>query len=253
MALKQAKVITVTSTKGGTGKTTLALSLAGLISQDKKRVLILDADLYGCAIGLSTLSDPDKTIFTLVDDLKNNRYIDQADYVSKYNEYLYILPAPKDPRQANKIGSKYLSIILSKVKPKYDYIIMDTNHTLTDFNLVALDESDEILYVITNDPVDLKNMRTITSIFTDIEKTNYKIILNDALSSSKGYLTKYDIKHMIKDNIDYIIPSSFVIKNIDSYVLDGKIITLDKKIKTHYKKGMDALNKIKTAITKEEE
>ena len=45
MALKQAKIITVTSTKGGVGKTTLALNLAGLISLDKKKVLVLDADL----------------------------------------------------------------------------------------------------------------------------------------------------------------------------------------------------------------
>ena len=113
MALRQAKIITVTSVKGGTGKTTLALNLAGLISLDKKKVLVLDADLYGNAVALSTKADADRTLFTLVDDLKNNRYTADNDYVTKYNEYLSILPAPKDPRQANKIGNKYLNIVLS--------------------------------------------------------------------------------------------------------------------------------------------
>ena len=253
MALKQAKIITITSAKGGTGKTTLALSLTGLLSEEKKKILLLDADLYGCGIALSTKANPDKTLFTLVDDLKNNRYQTEEDYVTKYNEYIHILPAPKDPRLSNKISSKYLSLALSKLKTRYDYIIMDTNHIMNEFNLVALDASDEILYVVTNDPVDLKNMRTIVSIFTDIEKTNYKIILNEALKSRLGYLTKYDIRHMIHDNIDYIIPSSFFIKNIDTYTLDGKIITLDKKIKTHYKKGINILEKIKASILTEEE
>ena len=237
MALKQAKIITITSAKGGTGKTTLALSLIGLLSEEKKKILLLDADLYGCGIALSTKANPDKTLFTLVDDLKNNRYQTEEDYVTKYNEYIHILPAPKDPRLSNKISGKYLSLALSKLKTRYDYIIMDTNHIMNEFN----------------HPVDLKNMRTIVSIFTDIEKTNYKIILNEALKSRLGYLTKYDIRHMIHDNIDYIIPSSFFIKNIDTYTLDGKIITLDKKIKTHYKKGINILEKIKASILTEEE
>ena len=252
MALRQAKIITVTSVKGGVGKTTLALNLAGLISLEKKKVLVLDADLYGNAVALSTKADQDKTLFTLVDDLKNNRFISEQDYVTKYNEYLSILPAPKDPRQANKIGSKYLNIVLSKLKPRYDYIIIDTNNTLDDFNLIALDNSDEVLFVITNDPVDLKNMRTIVSIFTDIEKENYKIILNETVSS-RNYLTNYDMKHMIHANIDYIIPTSFTIKNIDNYVLEGKILTLDNKIRSRYKKGIQSLEKIKDSILKKEE
>lgn len=252
MALKQAKIITVTSTKGGVGKTTLALNLAGLISLDKKKVLVLDADLYGNAVAISTKADQDKTLFTLVDDLKNNRFISEQDYVTKYNDYLSILPAPKDPRQANKIGSKYLNIVISKLKPRYDYIIIDTNNTLDDFNLIALDNSDDVLFVITNDPVALKNMRTVVSIFTDIEKENYKIILNETVSS-RNYLTNYDMKHMIHANIDYIIPASFTIKNIDNYVLEGKILTLDNKIRTRYKKGIQSLEKIKDSILKKEE
>ncbi len=253
MSLKQAKIITITSAKGGTGKTTLALALTGLLSEEKKKVLLLDADLYGCGVALSTKANPDKSLFTIVDDLKNNRYVTEEEYVTKYNDYIYILPAPKDPRLSNKISSKYLNIAISKLKTRYDYIVMDTNHTMTEFNLVALDAADELLYVVTNDPVDLKNMRTIVSIFNDIEKTNYKIILNEALSSRLGYLTKYDIRHMIHDNIDYVIPASFFIKNIDSYTLDGKIITLDKKIRTRYKKGINILEKIKASVLVKEE
>lgn len=251
MALKRARIITLTGVKGGTGKTTLALSLAGLISEEKKKVLILDIDVYGCAVAMSTNANADKNIFTLVDDLKNNRYVTDKDYVTMYNDYLSVLPAPKDPRQANKVTGKYLEIVLSKIVSRYDYIIIDTDDSFDDLNLVALDNSYLTFLVMTNNPVDVKNMHTIVSLFNDIEKENYKIILNESLNK-ENKLQKYDTKHMIRANIDYVIPKSFYIKNIDSYTLDGKIISLDKKIKLKYKKGIKELEKIKEYIMKED-
>ena len=46
MALNKAKVITVTSVKGGVGKTTTVLNLAGICSKIGKKTLIVDLDLY---------------------------------------------------------------------------------------------------------------------------------------------------------------------------------------------------------------
>ena len=46
MALKQAKVITVTSVKGGTGKTTFTLSLAGILANKNLKTIIVDMDLH---------------------------------------------------------------------------------------------------------------------------------------------------------------------------------------------------------------
>ena len=45
-----------------------------------KRVLILDADLYGGSIALALNKKVDKTIFNFVDDYNNNRYSDLNDY-----------------------------------------------------------------------------------------------------------------------------------------------------------------------------
>ena len=47
------KVISISSVKGGVGKTTLTLNLAGIYQQLKKRVLIIDFDLYSG--GVATL------------------------------------------------------------------------------------------------------------------------------------------------------------------------------------------------------
>ena len=190
MALRQAKIVTITSVKGGSGKTTLALSLAGELSLQKKSVLLLNLDLYESALAMHTGSDADRNLFTLIDDLKNNRYTSEVDYVSKYDEYISVLPAPKDPRLASKITNKYIQIVLSKLKTRYDFIIIDTNHTMDSINLMVLDNSDEIFYVIEKDPIQIKNMKTIVSIFGDIEKENYHIVLNEATRKTKGPLPR---------------------------------------------------------------
>ena len=44
------KIISINSVKGGVGKTTLAISLAGIYSLMKKKVLLIDLDLYSGGI-----------------------------------------------------------------------------------------------------------------------------------------------------------------------------------------------------------
>lgn len=244
MAINQAKVVTVTSVKGGVGKTITTLNLAGILLKKEIKTLVIDLDLYGGGIATSLNIDNETDIYKLVDDLTNNRFTFIDNYIVKYNEFIDVLPAPKEPRFATKISAKYINIILTKAKLKYDFILIDTNHFLNDINLTAFDLSDETLYVISNDPIDLKNMRSMVSIMKDMEKTNYKIILNNAKDKLKSNITNFDIKSVIKDNIDYIIPSSFYNKNINKYIVDGKILVLDKNNKKYFKIFESIINNI---------
>ena len=74
MERNKGKIITVTSTKGGVGKTITTLNLAGVFSNLKKKVLVIDFDLYGGAVATYLNSKNDKTIFNLITDLSNNKY-----------------------------------------------------------------------------------------------------------------------------------------------------------------------------------
>lgn len=250
MALNKAKVFTITSVKGGVGKTTTVLNLAGIYSRMNKKVLIIDLDLYSGDIAATLNLNYNNDIYNLFEEINNKKFNSFDDYVTSYNEYIKVLAAPKDPRFGRKIDSKILNLILYKASMKFDVILIDTNHILTDINLVALDASDQILYLINNDSMNLKNMKTMVSILNNMDKSNYRIILNESNNKGKTYYNKYDIKNIINKNVNYIIPSSFYIKNIDKYIIEGKILTLENSIYKKYKSAMKIYDMIALDILK---
>ena len=250
MALNKAKIITITSVKGGVGKTTTVLNLAGVFSKLNKRVLLIDLDLYSGDIASTLNVDYDYDIYNLYEDINNNRFDNLDNYIVSYNDNIKVLASPKDPRSARKITSKTLSLILYKASMKFDIILIDTNHILTNINLFAYDFSDEIFYIINNDSMNLKNMKNYVSILKDMNKTNYKIILNESVSRDSGYFNKYDIKNIINKNVNYIIPSSFFIKKFDRYLIEGNVVTLHS-ISRRHKKAMKIFNLIAEDVLKE--
>lgn len=223
------KVLCLFGVKGGIGKSILSMNLAGVASNKVFKTLIIDMDIYGGSIAVSLNKTVDKTIYNFVDDYNNNRFKDIKDYIINYNDYIDYISSPKDPRQSNKIDSSYLEILIDKAKFNYDLVILDTNHILNEVNLSMLDKADDILLILSNDFFDIKNMRNLISIFKDLDKNNYKILLNNSLNNKNEYFNLYDIKDIIKNNIDYVISNKFYIKDIDNYIMDGNIVTLDKK------------------------
>lgn len=229
MSLKKAKVVTITSVKGGTGKSTFTLCLAGALSKNKIKTVILDLDLSSGVIAPSLNIKQTNDVYTLTDDMANGRYENLDKYICKYDEYIDVISSTNDPRNALKIYPGYIENLIKQLEYKYDMVLIDTNHATSNINLTIFDVSTTIMYIISDDLMDLKNMKTMLSIYEDMNVDKYKIVLNNSLRKSVG---KYEVKTVLERDIDYIIPSNFYEKNIQKYVYNGKILTLEKDDKT---------------------
>lgn len=238
------KIISITSSKGGVGKTIFATNLAGVYDYLKRKVLLIDMDLSCGGISVLLNLDKTKTIYNLNDDIINNRFSEAENYVYHYSEYVDIIPSCRDPRQGNKIDSKVLEQIISVYKYYYDVLLIDTTHVPVEATLTALELSDKVLFMITDNPLDLKNSASMLAILKDYNKENVKVILNNAYRNEKKYFSKFDIKSVIKHNIDYILPESFFIPNINKYIMEGDILVLNKKLAFKNIKDKELLIKI---------
>ena len=238
------KIITISSVKGGVGKTTMTLNLAGIYCELNKRVLIIDLDLYSGGIAASLNVKNKKDIYTMIDSMATNRFTELKKYVTTYNKNIDVLACPKDPRMGAKVSGRYIPVIFDLAKKEYDVVLVDTYHILDEINLTALDYSYMTLFIITNDIVDLKNMKSLISIFKDTDKKNYLILLNNSRDIGKDYLSLYDIRTIIKNNIDYTLSKNYYIKNIDKYTISGEILTLNNSINLFHSKDINNMKKM---------
>lgn len=239
----KSKVIAITSGKGGVGKTIFAINLAGVYHHLKKKVLLIDMDL-SCGGVAVLLNLNNKTIYNLGDDILNNRFKDSREYVSHYSEYIDILPSCKDPRQGSRIDLKLIEQIITLYKNNYDVIILDTTHIPTPYTLQSLDLADKVLFMITDNIIDLKNSSSYLTILNEIKEDNVSVILNNSINTQKNYFSKFDIKNIIKHNIDYILPSSMYVNNINKYLMEGSILVLNKNLSFKNKSDSELLIKI---------
>lgn len=223
--MARGKIVCFYGGKGGVGKTTTLLSLAGTLSKLNKKVLIVDLDLTNGAIAISLNREANKTIFNFVEDYINNKYNDLDKYITKYDENISFVASPKDPRYASRIDVKYIDILLEKSVYNYDVVLIDTPSILNEISVYSLDKSDIVYLLTTNDCVSLKNIKNLVNLFIENNLDKYKIILNNSFIPNKDYFSNYDIKNIIGHNIDYVISSSFHVNNLDELVVNGEIIT----------------------------
>lgn len=229
---KKGKLITITSMKGGVGKTIFTILFAAALKKLDKKVLIVDLDLYNGDIAFSLNLDIKSTIYNLCDDVANNRYKSDllSEYIVKYDENIDIISAPKDPRQASKIDKRNLDIVLRSFAGKYDVVLIDTNHILTVTNMVAFECSDTILNIFTNDAFDIKNTKNFVALCKNMKVDNLKLLLNCAVDDRKKYFSEYDIESVIKGEINYILSKNYYIKNLDKIIIEGKTLEVCEKV-----------------------
>ncbi len=249
---RQSKIITITSSKGGVGKTIFLLNLAGIMSKLDKKVLIVDCDFLGGSISLNLNTTCTKTVFNISDDMFGNNYETYKNYVTPYLPNIDFVGSSKDPRDSIKINIDSIIAFINEAKNDYDAVLIDTTHGLNVNNIKILDKSDIILYMLTNDLMDIKNSRNYLDVVSDTDISNLKIILNNSRDINLNYFSNYEIKKAINKNIDYTLDKTLYIKNITSFLLEGEIFTLNRSLTFKEKRDFYKMQALALDLLKEE-
>lgn len=75
----------------------------------KKKVLIIDLDLYAGSIDLLLKLKMKRDLFNLIDDLNNNSFETIENYITKYDDYIDVIASPKIRCCSHGIDSLNLS------------------------------------------------------------------------------------------------------------------------------------------------
>ena len=147
------KVIVLVSSKGGSGKSTIAVGLAAAFSASQKKVLLIDAD-EGARCLDSLLSLNENTVADLSDVLLDFDSFYDACVTVPNLEGVNIIMSPilNEP-----IDFAKLSKVLKQVADKYDYIIVDTKGQIPASRLGMLDLAADFISVTTTDQISIKN------------------------------------------------------------------------------------------------
>ena len=162
------KIVTIYSPKGGTGCTTLAVNLAITLNNEDTRVALVDGNLQFGDVAVFLNEQGKNTIIDLAPRAEELDPEIVEDVMLKHaGSGLHVLAAPSRPEYAERVSSSQFGKVLEYLRQMYSYVIVDTASLLTDATLAAIDVSDLIVLVTTQDIPSIKNCR----LFLDLLQT----------------------------------------------------------------------------------
>lgn len=173
------KVVQLTSTMPGEGKTYATINLALSYAHTGNRVLVIDLDLRKGK--MSKLIDA-KNHFGMSSYLsgKTSSFDDITTRGIKHANLDFISTGPIPPNPANLLMSDVFKNMISELRNNYDYIFMDTVPALMIADAVLVNRiADITLYVMRNSMVDKNYLKEIEKMYRANKFTNMLILLTD--------------------------------------------------------------------------
>ncbi|MFC2143036.1 cell division ATPase MinD [Candidatus Aenigmatarchaeota archaeon] len=178
------RVIDVCSGKGGVGKTVVATNLAATLQGIGKRVAVIDCNLTTAHMGLHL--GMHKNTNTLNNYLRNEVKLEDTLYDHVTN--IKVVPASLEVRDLIDIDSSRMKDDIKRVFADYDYVILDSAPGLGKEALIAMNASDELLFVATPHVPSLVDIAKYTHFAEKIGHNPIGVVLNRVKNK------KYEIK-----------------------------------------------------------
>jgi pilus assembly protein CpaE len=201
------KIITVYSPKGGTGCTTLATNIAVTLNNDDTSVLIVDSNLqFGdVAIFLNEQGKFSVNDLTSRADELDPEVVNSV-LIKHSKSGVKILAAPYRPEQAENVTPEQFTKLLRYLRQLYSYIVLDTSSTLTDVTLAAIDASDVIVLITTQDIPAIKNARLFIDVTEALGIEDQRLIFVMNRYDKRVGITAEKVSENFKQQISAVIP-----------------------------------------------
>ncbi|NMA44778.1 MAG: AAA family ATPase [Candidatus Diapherotrites archaeon] len=196
-----ARVITIASGKGGTGKTTITANLGVALSKLGKKVLLIDADV--AMANLSLILGMQSSPITLHDVLLGEAQVFDAIYDGP--EGVQFIPSGLSLDNYKRVDSERMASIISQLNEKYDFILLDAAAGIEKNVLSALSASQETLLVtMPTSPAIADALKTKIV----AQRLNSKVIgvVVNFVMNEKGEISRQEISGILELPVFGLVP-----------------------------------------------
>jgi pilus assembly protein CpaE len=201
------KVVVVYSPKGGVGCTTLATNLAVTLHNDETPVVLVDGNLqFGDAAVM--LNERGKN--SVVDLAPRAHELDpevvEEVLLTHGGSGIKVLAAPSKPEEAENVSGEAFANILDYLRRIYSYIVVDTSSTLTDVSLNAIDSSDILILLATQDIPAINNARLFLDLVDVLKVDRSQILFVMNRYDKRIAITPEAVGENLKHDVSIVLP-----------------------------------------------
>lgn len=210
--VEAARVITILSPKGGSGKTTLATNLAvGLARSQRGRTVLVDLDLQFGDVGAALGLRPEQTMADVTRAPSNLDATMLKVFLTAHESGIFALCAPETPIEADDISAAHCSVVIELLRSEFSFVVVDTPAGLDDYTLCAIERSTDLLFVGSMDVASLRSLRKEIDVLDRLGMNSARrhFALNHA--DAKVGMKPRGIEEFLGMTIDVSIPSSRLI------------------------------------------
>jgi pilus assembly protein CpaE len=205
--LTDGRIIMVYSPKGGTGVTTLAVNLAVTLNNDETHGVLVDGNLQFGDVAVFLNEQGKNTILDLApraDELEPE--VVESVLIKHATSGLRILAAPSRPEHADHVNSDQFAKLLKYLRQTYAYVVVDTSHLLNEITLAALDVSDVVVLLVTQDIPSIKNARLFLDLLNTIGVPRERICFVMNRYDKRISITPEKVGENLKQEVVGVIP-----------------------------------------------
>jgi len=235
-ALTHGKVITVYGPKGGVGTTTIATNLAVALQGPESKVVIVDGNLQYGDVAVFHNEQPRNTILDLTPRASElDPDIINEVLIVHEKSGVHILAAPPRPEMAEQVNPEQFTHVIKYLKTIYNYIVIDTETHLTETVISALDISDVIVLVVTQEIPAIKNAKSFLTLIDQFQIGRARVICIMNKNDKRISLLPERVGESLKQEIVAVIPleEKIVVNSVNSgvpFMVDNKIQPIGKAI-----------------------